>query len=73
MAQVAPFYCLQELVYHTNDQCPIANLILVANQRAGTGGKVPCLCCHQLNKTYHKKGTIQGLLKRVKNWNNRLT
>jgi len=73
MAQVAAFHCLQELVYHTNDQCPQVSSVVGANQRDGTGGKVECLCCHQLNKTYDKKGTIQGLLKRVKTWHKRLT
>ena len=50
MAIVAPVYCLQELVYHSNSECHHARHIPPVSQRMGTGGKVECLCCRQLNK-----------------------
>jgi hypothetical protein len=56
MAQVLPFYCLQQLVYHTNDSCPQAQSIPSIEQRIGRGGKTDCLCCRHLNKIGLKKG-----------------
>ena len=56
MAKVAPFYYLQQLVYHTNDQCSQAQAFLPRLQRAGTGRKVACLCCRHLNKAKQRGG-----------------
>jgi hypothetical protein len=61
MAQVLPFYCLQELVYHTNDKCPQAQRIPSLEQRVGRGGKTDCLCCRHLNKVQVKTSRNLGL------------
>lgn len=55
MSQVAPFYCLQQLTYHTHDDCPQAQSIPLAYKREGTGGKVACLCCRRLSKLVAKR------------------
>jgi hypothetical protein len=61
-SQVTPFYCLQQLVYHTNTQCPQAKTILPAQHQSGTGGKVGCLGCRHLNrKSPRKSRRIQRL------------
>ena len=50
MSQIAPFYCLQQLVYHTDDDCPQAQRIPLVDLRVGMGGKADCLCCCHLAK-----------------------
>ncbi|MBC3784438.1 hypothetical protein [Spirosoma utsteinense] len=58
--QVAPFYCLQQLVYHTNSQCPQAKSILHTQHRVGMGGKVACLSCRHLNRRKPLKKSRPG-------------
>lgn len=72
MNQIPPFHCLYELVYHSHIACPLASVIALGDRRAGMGGKVECLCCRELHRTQLKKGTVQGLLRRLKTWRKRL-
>lgn len=72
MTQVAPFHCLQQLVYHSNDHCPQAQTIALADQRAGRGGKTECLCCRHLNKSQYKKSRTYGVLHQLIAKSNRL-
>ena len=65
MAQVLPFYCLQQLVHHANDDCPQAQSILPADRRVGRGGKTECLGCRNLNKTLLKKSRSYGIMRRL--------
>ena len=65
MAQVLPFYCLQQLVYHSNDDCPQAQSIRSADQRVGRGGKTGCLCCRNLNKSQLKSSPTYGIMRRL--------
>ena len=62
MSQVAPFYCIRQLVYHTHNDCPQAQLISLVNQRGGTSGKVACLCCRRLSKPTAKRESLSRLL-----------
>ena len=62
MATIAPVYCLQELVYHSNSECLHAHHIPQASQRMGRGGKVECLCCRQLNKAWLRRLRKQSTL-----------
>ena len=61
MSLVSPFYSLQQLIYHSHSECPQAQSITLTSQRAGTGGKVACLCCRRLTKLSAKKGRLPGL------------
>lgn len=50
MEKTAPFYCLKQLVYHTNTGCAVGSAIDEKELRSGTGHKVECLHCQRLNK-----------------------
>ena len=65
MAQISPFYTLQQLVYHTNDNCPQGLRIPALDQKLGRGGKVDCLCCRYLNKMQTKKTAGSRMLRRL--------
>ena len=55
--EVSAFHSVREgeIYYHNNNECSIGSLIPLHDLAPGTGGKLLCPTCAQLNRTQNER------------------